>query len=72
MRIVIYGNHVGEMNPDQLRETTMDIHNRTLRRITLDDAQEVTELFETLMGKDVNKRKQFIEANSDMVDLEAL
>ena len=63
---------LGEMNPDQLRETTMDIHNRTLRRITLDDAQEVAELFETLMGKDVNKRKQFIEANSDMVDLEAL
>ncbi len=72
MRIVIYGNHVGEMNPEQLKETTMDIHNRTLRRITLEDAKEVAELFETLMGKDVTKRKQFIEANSDMVDLEAL
>ena len=63
---------LGEMNPEQLKETTMDIHNRTLRRITLEDAKEVAELFETLMGKDVTKRKQFIEANSDMVDLEAL
>ena len=63
---------LGEMNPEQLKETTMDIHNRTLRRITLEDAQEVAELFETLMGKDVTKRKQFIEANSDMVDLEAI
>ena len=60
------------MNPDQLRETTMDIRNRTLRRITLNEAKEVAELFETLMGKDVSKRKKFIEANSDMVDLEAL
>lgn len=60
------------MNPDQLRETTMDIHNRTLRRITLKEAEEVATLFETLMGKDVPKRKQFIEANSDMVDLDAI
>lgn len=60
------------MNPDQLRETTMDIRNRTLRRITLKEVEEVATLFETLMGKDVPKRKKFIEANSDMVDLDAI
>jgi len=60
------------MNPEQLRDTTMDISKRTLRRITMEDADEVAELFETLMGKDVIKRKNFIEANSSEVDLEAL
>lgn len=63
---------LGEMNPDQLRDTTMDITKRTLRRITMEDAEEVAELFETLMGKDVNKRKRFIEANSDTVDLDSI
>ena len=63
---------LGEMNPDQLKETTMDIRNRTLRRITMEEAKDVAELFDTLMGKDVDKRKQFIEANSDMVDLDSI
>jgi len=68
----MYDNRVGEMNPSQLKETTMDIRNRTLRRITLEEAEEVADLFETLMGKNVDKRKQFIEANSDIVDLDAI
>lgn len=63
---------LGEMNPDQLKETTMDIRNRTLRRITMEEAKDVAELFDTLMGKDVDKRKQFIEANSEMVDLDSI
>lgn len=68
----MYDNRVGEMNPDQLKETTMDIRNRTLRRITMEEAKDVAELFDTLMGKDVDKRKQFIESNSDMVDLDSI
>lgn len=68
----MYDNCVGEMNPDQLKETTMDIRNRTLRRITMEEAKDVAELFDTLMGKDVDKRKQFIEANSEMVDLDSI
>jgi DNA gyrase, B subunit len=68
----MYDNRVGEMNPDQLKETTMDIRNRTLRRITMEEAKDVAELFDTLMGKDVDKRKQFIEANSEMVDLDSI
>ncbi len=68
----MYDNRVGEMNPSQLKETTMDIKNRTLRRITLEEASEVADLFETLMGKNVEKRKQFIESNSDIVDLDSL
>lgn len=68
----MYDNRVGEMNPDQLKETTMDIRNRTLRRITMKEAKDVAELFDTLMGKDVDKRKQFIEANSEMVDLDSI
>lgn len=68
----MYDNRVGEMNPDQLKETTMNIRNRTLRRITMEEAKDVAELFDTLMGKDVDKRKQFIEANSEMVDLDSI
>ena len=68
----MYDNRVGEMNPDQLKETTMDIRNRTLRRITMEEAKDVAELFDILMGKDVDKRKQFIEANSEMVDLDSI
>ena len=68
----MYDNRVGEMNPDQLKETTMDIRNRTLRRITMEEAKDVAELFDTLMGKDVDKRKQFIEANSELVDLDSI
>lgn len=68
----MYDNRVGEMNHDQLKETTMDIRNRTLRRITMEEAKDVAELFDTLMGKDVDKRKQFIEANSEMVDLDSI
>jgi DNA gyrase subunit B len=54
---------LGEMDADQLAETTMDPRRRTLRRISVDDADEATRVFELLMGSDVAPRKDFIVAN---------
>ncbi|HET6152010.1 MAG TPA: DNA topoisomerase IV subunit B [Marmoricola sp.] len=53
---------LGEMDADQLAETTMDPRQRTLRRITADDAAQAAEVFELLMGSDVAPRKDFIVA----------
>src|SRR4051812_33978963 len=54
---------LGEMDADQLAETTMDPRHRTLRRISVDDADAATQVFELLMGSDVAPRKDFIVAN---------
>ncbi len=63
---------LGEMDADQLAETTMDPRHRTLRRITVDDADEAARVFDLLMGSDVAPRKEFIVQGAYEVDVEAL
>ncbi|MFS0884597.1 DNA gyrase/topoisomerase IV subunit B [Aeromicrobium sp. 179-A 4D2 NHS] len=64
---------LGEMDADQLAETTMDPRHRTLRRLTVDDAEAAAEVFELLMGNEVPPRKEFIiqgayEIDADLID----
>jgi DNA gyrase subunit B len=63
---------LGEMDAKQLAETTMDRRYRTLRRITIDDAEAATGVFELLMGSDVAPRKEFLVRGAFDVDVEAL
>jgi DNA gyrase subunit B len=63
---------LGEMDADQLAETTMDPRHRTLRRITVDDAVVASEVFELLMGSEVAPRKEFIVAGAYEIDAELI
>ena len=58
---------LGEMDAEELNETTMDIHKRTLRKITVDDCVAADAIFEKLMGEEVEPRRKFIEENAQYV-----
>ncbi|WP_370590157.1 type IIA DNA topoisomerase subunit B [Tessaracoccus sp. SD287] len=63
---------LGEMDASQLKETTMDPQHRTLRRITVDEAEEAEKVFEMLMGNDVVPRKEFIIDGAYAIDAETI
>jgi DNA gyrase subunit B len=61
---------LGEMNPDELKETTMDAKNRTLKVVSIEEAEEADKIFEMLMGSEVGPRKSFIQTYAKQANLD--
>lgn len=61
---------LGEMNPEELWETTMDPANRVLKKVNIDDAEEANKIFDILMGSEVPPRKSFIQSNAKLAEID--
>lgn len=68
--MVTLDKHVGEMDKMELKETTMNIENRRLKQMTLDDADKMARIFNKLMGSSVAPRKEFIEQNAHRANID--
>lgn len=61
---------LGEMNPEELWETTMDPTHRVLKKVNIEDAEEANEIFDILMGSEVPPRKSFIQSNAKLAEID--
>ncbi|MFA6301121.1 MAG: DNA topoisomerase (ATP-hydrolyzing) subunit B [Candidatus Paceibacterota bacterium] len=61
---------LGEMNPEELWETTMDPAHRVLKKVMINDAEEANEIFDILMGSEVPPRKSFIQSNAKLAEID--
>ena len=61
---------LGEMNPEELWETTMDPVKRVLKKVNIDDAEEANKIFDILMGSEVPPRKSFIQSNAKLAEID--
>jgi len=61
---------LGEMNPEELWETTMDPKNRVLKKVEIEDAEEANKIFDILMGSEVPPRKSFIQSNAKLAEID--
>jgi len=61
---------LGEMNPEELWETTMDPTHRVLKKVKIDDAEEANKIFDILMGSEVPPRKSFIQSNAKLAEID--
>ena len=61
---------LGEMNPEELWETTMDPSHRVLKKVDIEDAEEADKVFEILMGSEVPPRKSFIQSNAKLAEID--
>ena len=61
---------LGEMNPEELWETTMDPEHRILKRVDIADAEEANKVFDVLMGSEVPPRKAFIQSNAKLAEID--